>query len=122
GSQSGLVAAGYVLAVVAGAVAGYVYDARVSALPYDTSGGMYAGGEALTSLGVFLLAALVPTLVMLWFLRRNRRFWQAIAIASLAFAVCGLVAVIVTMALRGTPHHPVLMIAGLFGLAQLLGV
>jgi hypothetical protein len=43
-----IVCAGYGLAVVASCAAGWAYDARVSQLPYDTSGGMYAEGESLT--------------------------------------------------------------------------
>ena len=54
-----LVCAGYLLAVVAGCVASYLYDARVSALPYDTSGGMYAGGQLLSGLAAFLVVALI---------------------------------------------------------------
>ena len=42
-----LVCAGYLLAMVAGVIASRIYNARVSALPYDTSGGMYACGELL---------------------------------------------------------------------------
>ena len=121
-AKIGLVAGGYLLAIGAGAVAGHLYDMRVSALPYDTSGGMYAGGEAMAGLGAFLAVALIPTLVMLWFLRANLRFWQGIAIASLAFAGTGLVAVLLFMLGPGAPTHPILMVLSLLGLAQLLGV
>jgi len=60
--QAGLVIGGYVAAFGAAALAGGAYDVRVSSLPYDTSGGMYAGGQLLQELGVFLLVALLPTL------------------------------------------------------------
>ena len=63
-----LVLAGYGLAVVAAIVAGWLYDLRVSKLPYDTSGGMYAGGQLLQSLAAFLLVAFATTLMGLWFL------------------------------------------------------
>lgn len=121
-AKAGIVCGGYLLAVVAGIGAGYLYDRRVSALPYDTSGGMYAGGEALTSLAAFLVAALVPTLLGLWFLRGNPRLWHAIAVMSLAFAVAGLLAVLMTLVVPGAPRHPVLILVSLLGLAQLLGV
>src|SRR5678815_4601497 len=98
GSKCGWVIGGYAAAVVAAMVAAWLYDVRAAALPYDTSGGMYAGGQMLQSLGAFLVVALVPTLLGLWFLRGHERFWNAVAVASLAFAVIGLVAVLATLA------------------------
>jgi hypothetical protein len=117
-----LVLGGYVLAVVAGVVASYLYNARVSALPYDTSGGMYAGGELLFSTAVFLAVALVPTLLALWFLRGQRRLWWAISLGSLGFAVAGLIAVLAPLLERGAPSSPAMVLVGLLGLAQLLGM
>jgi hypothetical protein len=83
---------------------------------------MYAAGESMAALGAFLAVALVPTALGLWFLRGNRKLWQAIAIASLAFAIVGLVAVLLPLEAAGAPPHPVLMLASLVGLAQLLGM
>jgi len=122
GAKAGLVFGGYVLALVAGGVASYLYDLRMSAMPYDTSGGMYAAGEFMTGFGAFLLVALVPTLLGLWFVRGNRKLWLAVSFASLAFAIAGLLAVLVTVAMRGTPTNVALVLFTLFGLAQLLGV
>src|SRR5689334_17772094 len=119
-AQIAAVAAGYGLAIAAGIVAGRIYDARVAALPYDTSGGMYAGGEAMTSLGTFLVVALVPTVLALWFLRRNEKVWNALAVASIAFAVAGLVAVSALPMLRSGGRSAVLALLGLLGVAQLL--
>lgn len=121
-ARAGVVCAGYLLAIMAAGVAGYLYDIRVSTLPYDTSGGMYAGGQLLTVLAAFLAVALVPTLVGLWFLRGNRKLWQAIALASLAFAATGALAVVLVLVSPDTPRHPALVLLSLFGLAQLLGV
>jgi hypothetical protein len=109
------------VALVAGAVAATV-DARASALPYDTSGGMYAGGQLLAELGAFLVVALVPTLLMLWFLRGNKTFWQAIAFASLAFAGMGLLAVLSPLVIQRTYKDVFMMALDLLGLAQLLGM
>lgn len=120
--KAGIVLAGYALSVVAGWVASWAYDRRMAAMPYDTSGGMYAAGEAMTGLGAFLVAALVPTLLLLWFVRRNARLWQWVGALSLAFAIAGLIAAVVTMVSRGASGHPALMLTELFGLAQLLGV
>ena len=85
----GVVIAGYILAIVAAAVAAWLYDVRVGALPYDTSGGMYAGGQMLQSLAVFLMVALAPSLYGLWLLRRHTRFWNGVGVASIAFAAVG---------------------------------
>jgi hypothetical protein len=117
-----IVIGGYGIAILAGVVAGWIYDARVSALPYDTSGGMYAGGEAMTSLGAFLVVAMVPTLLALWFLRQNQKLWNAIAVVSIAFAAAGLVAVLMPLVTRSSGGSIVLALFGLFGLVQLLGV
>jgi len=117
-----IVCAGYVLAIVAGSVASHLHDARLNAMPYDTSGGMYAAGVFMAGVAAFLVVALVPTLLALWFLRGSTRLWQAIAFASVGFAGAGLVAVLVFLMSRDTSRSPVLMIVNLFGLAQLLGV
>lgn len=121
-SKLGLVLAGYAAAILAGIVAAKVYDARVSALPYDTSGGMYAGGQALTSLAAFLVVSLAPTLLALWFMRRNERFWGAVSIAALAFAGAGLLAVLMPIWYRAVPSNLTLVLVELFRLAHLLGV
>ena len=104
-AKVGVVITGYVAAIVAGNVAAGLYNARVATLPYDTSGGMYAGGEMLSSLAAFLVVALVPTLLALWFLRRHERFWNAVAVASLAFAGAGLLAVLVPLVFHRTTTH-----------------
>jgi hypothetical protein len=122
GTKIAVVIAGYAVAVVAAVVAAWLYDVRVAGLPYDTSGGMYAGGQLLQSLAAFFLVALVPTLVGLWFLRGHERFWNAVAMSSLAFAVIGLVAALATLASGGSPRNLPLVLLELLGLAQLLGV
>src|SRR5678809_1305024 len=89
-AKVGVVVTGYVAAVGAAILAGWMYNVRVSALPYDTSGGMYAGGEALTSLGAFLVIALFPTLLALWFVRRHERFWNVVGTLAIIFAAVGM--------------------------------
>jgi hypothetical protein len=121
-AKVGLVCVGYLLAFVAGGVAGRMYNARVSALPYDTSGGMYAGGEFLSVLAAFLVVALVPTLLVLWFLRGSTRLWQAVALASLGFACAGLLAVLSPLVVQASYKDPLMLSLSLLGLAQLLGV
>jgi len=116
------VCAGYLVAIAAAGVAGHLYDARLAKLPYDTSGGMYAGGELLFVLAVFLGIALVPTLLGLWFLRGNRTLWQVVAIVSIVFAGAGLLAVLMPLLAPDTHGHPVLQLVSLLALAQLLGM
>ena len=48
-AKVGLVIAGYVAAVVAGVGAAWLYNAWAAAQPYNTSGGMYAAGEAMST-------------------------------------------------------------------------
>ena len=86
------------------------------------SGGMYAAGEFMTGFGTFLLVALVPTLLGLWFVRGNRKLWLAVSFASLAFAIAGLVGVLVPVAIRDSPRDLAAVLLSLLGLAQLLGV
>jgi len=111
-----VVVAGYGAAIAAAVVAAWMYNARVAALPYDTSGGMYAAGEAMYSLGAFLVVALVPTLLALWFLRSHEKFWNLVAVASLVFAVAGLLAVLTPLVTRSTGHFALALI-GLLALA-----
>jgi hypothetical protein len=116
-----IVIGGYVAAVVAAGVAGWLYNEHLETLPYDTSGGMYAGGEMLNSLAVFLVVALVPTLLGLWFVRGHAKFWNAVGVLSVGFAAVGLVAVFA--ATRGAiTQNLALVLLSIFGLAQLLGV
>lgn len=116
------VAAGYALAFAAAWTAGWMYDVRMAAMPYDTSGGMYAFGQMLASLGVFFVAALPPTALALWLLRRNAVFWLVVAAGSLAFALVGLAGSLLFMTARATPTDWPAMTLELVGLAQFLGV
>lgn len=120
--QAGLVIGGYVAAFGGAALAGWAYDVRVSSLPYDTSGGMYAGGQLLQELGVFLLVALLPTLYALWLLRRNAGFWNTVAAASLAFAVGGLCAVLTPLVTGSPGRSAALAVVELLALSQFLGM
>lgn len=117
-----LVGAGYLLALAAGAAAGVLYDLSMAAMPYDTSGGMYAGGQLITSLGVFLAVALVPTVLAFWFLRGNARVWQALAVASLGFAGLGLAAVLLPGGASGPSASVAGLVLELMRIGHLLGV
>jgi hypothetical protein len=103
-AKVGIVVTGYVAASAAGGVAGHLYDVRMAAQPYDTSGGMYAGGEMMAELAAFLPVALVPTLLALWFLRDHRGVWTAVGLASLAFALAGLAGVLMPRGVMAPPR------------------
>ncbi len=121
-AKVGVVLAGYAAAIVAGTVAGQMYNARMAKMPYDTSGGMYAAGEMMSSLAAFLFVAFFPTVLALWFLRRNHKFWTLVAVSSVVFAGVGLAAVLTPLVYRETPTHVPGMIIELVRLSQLLGV
>jgi len=116
-----LILAGYALAVVVAFAAGWLYNVRVASLPNDTSGGMYAGGEFLQSLGAFFFVAIFPTALGLWFLRRHVRFWNAVAMAALVFAALGAVVVLAREALGTSAPGISLGALELFRVAQLVG-
>src|SRR5262245_11508419 len=120
--RAGMVIAGYLAAVAAAAVAAWLYDVRATALPYDTSGGMYAAGQALQSIAVFLLVALAPTAYGLWLLRRHAGFWNGVAVASLVFAAAGLIAVLAPLFFGSAGRSIPLLLLSLLALAQLLGM
>ena len=121
-AKAGLVCAGYLAAFAAAWLASWAYNARMAEMPYDTSGGMYAAGESMAALGTFFVVALPPTLLMLWFLRRNAKLWLAVAVGSLGFAGAGLLAVLMFVAVRDAPGNLVVLLLSLLGLAQLFGV
>lgn len=122
GARVGIVCAGYVVAFIAGGVAGHLYNVRVSALPYDTSGGMYAAGELMSSLCAFLVIALAPTLLALWFLRGNQKFWYAVALASIGFAGAGLFAVLSPLVMQERQNNLLGVGIELLSLAHLFGM
>src|SRR6516225_3865573 len=80
--KAALVLAGYVLAMVAGVVATWLYDLRFSPADQQASGGMIAFGELMFGAGVFAVVAAVPTALALWFVRHHRGTWEGFTIAS----------------------------------------
>ena len=89
----GVIAAGYVAAVLIAAAAVGVRVALTSGPDAQASSGMYAFGDALLFIAVFGVVALAPTAAALFLLRPYRRVWTALGICSLAVAVTGLAAV-----------------------------
>jgi hypothetical protein len=120
-AKVGFVCGGYLLAFGAAALASHLYNLRVAEFPEDTSGGMYAAGEVLSGLAAFLVVALIPTLLALWFLRHHRILWLAIACGALAFAAAGLIAILMRPGALATTNVAI-MAAELLAVVQLLGV
>lgn len=116
-----IVLAGYVLALIASVAAVAIYDRAFSAADNQTMGGMIAGAELIYGTGVFLLVALAPTLLALWFVRKSRRVWAWFTGFGLLFAVVGFAAVLATFAIHEPPHATLIVIAGVIGVAQMLG-
>src|SRR5215468_8072507 len=79
-AKVGLVAAGYVGALVIASVVVVVYVASTSGPDRQTSAAMYDFGDSLLFLAVFVAAALPATAAALFFLRPHRSFWLALCV------------------------------------------
>jgi hypothetical protein len=104
----GLVAAGYVGAVLVAVAAVAMYVASTSGPDRQTYAAMYDFGDSLLFLAVFGVAAVLPTGAALFFLRPHRSFWRALSIAALTIAATGLAAFIEYLASRATDAGSVL--------------
>jgi hypothetical protein len=117
----GVVLGGYALAFVVSCVAVAIYDRRFTPADNQTMGGMIAGGEMMYGGAVFVLIALVPTGLALWFLRRHRPSWALLTLGCLGFALLGLTAVFITFAPPAPPTRGALALLELFAVVQMLG-
>lgn len=72
----GIILAGYGSALFGAFAVSYI---RAENTPAPVSSGMYAFGDSILFLGVFGLLALVPTGLLLFFLRPFAKFWIALA-------------------------------------------
>jgi len=88
----GVVAIGYIVAILIAAAAVAIRVANTSGPDAQASSGMYAFGDALLFVAVFGISALVPTAAALFFLRPYRRFWTLLSAVGLAVAVTGVTA------------------------------
>jgi hypothetical protein len=120
--KAGLVLAGYGLAVAASVVAGWLYDLRFSPTDQQASGGMIAFGELMFGAGVFAAVSAVPTALGLWWVRRHRGTWEWFSIASLAFALVGVLGVLALLtATRESAGTPAIAWMSVLGIAQVFG-
>jgi hypothetical protein len=90
----GLVAAGYVGAFVIASLVVMLYVALTSGPDRQGSDGMYAFGDSMLFLAVFVMAGLPSTGAALFFLRPSRPFWRALSIVAIVVATTGLAALI----------------------------
>jgi hypothetical protein len=118
----GVVLGGYALALLMSGVAVAIYDRRFTPRDNATMGGMIAGGEMMYFIGLFLLGALPPTGLGLWFLRRHRPSWSVFTTLGLGFAVAGLVSVLALLVQTAVPPLPPwLLLVDVFSIGQMLG-
>lgn len=94
-AKIGLVAVGYVAAILVATAAVAIRTALTPAAVEQASSGMYAFGDSLLFIGVFSVVALIPTGMALFFLRPYRRFWQIVSGLALAVAVTGVAAAVI---------------------------
>jgi hypothetical protein len=107
-AKAGMVVGGYVLAalIAFGVVALYV--ALTDTPDRQASIGIYAFGDSLLFLGVFGMAAALPTGAALYFLRPHPSFWRVLSVAGPAVVATGLAACVLYLMARGAPSASVL--------------
>ena len=120
-TKIGIVLAGYGLAFIASVAFVAIYDRHFTFADNQTSGGMIAGAELMYGTGIFLLVALAPTSLALWFMRKSRPVWAWFTGFGLAFALLGLPAVLFTLTIREPPRALPIQLASVIGVAQMLG-
>lgn len=87
-----VVAAGYVTAIVLASLAVAVHVAFTSGPDAQAASGMYAFGDSVLFVGVFGVAAVVPTGAALFFLRPYRAFSYTLSALGLIVAATSVVA------------------------------
>jgi hypothetical protein len=112
----GAVPAGYAAALVAASVAVYVRILNTQDAAAQASSGMYAFGDCLLFASVSGVLSLVPTALVLYYLRPFQRFWTVISCGALAVAVVGTATAIVMQT-----RHPDWLITMILFLVQILG-
>ena len=80
----GLVGAGYIGAFALASAVVTAYVAATSGPDRQNYGAMFAFGDDLLFLGVFGVAAVVPSGAALFFLRPYRSFWRVLSVTALS--------------------------------------
>ena len=91
-AKIGVVAAGYIAAVILASAVVAVRVASTSGPDAQAASGMYAFGDAVLFVAVFGVAALVPTGAALIFLRPYRTFWYVMSGLGLTIALTSVAA------------------------------
>ena len=99
-AKVGLVGAGYISAVAIATAVVAVYIAATQGPDRRDYAAMFDFGDSLLFLGVFGLAAVLPTGAALFFLRPYRRFWRLLSIVALVMAATALAAFVAMLAWR----------------------
>jgi hypothetical protein len=126
-----LVGLGYIGALAIASAGVSLYIAATDSPDRDTYAAMFAFGDSLLFLGIFGVAAVVPTGAALYFLRPYRAFWRVLSIAAVGIATTGVAAFCVFLAMRKTDPNSVasvwpalavlrVLVAPLFALAFLV--
>ena len=101
-----VVLGGYVAALVGGILASVLYDLAIPKATMDASAGMVAFGSVTMGIAVCATIALVPTGLMLFWLREHRGAWRVLAVLDLLLSATGPVcAWIVTSVSSPRPQH-----------------
>src|SRR5438034_1249825 len=127
----GLVGAGYIGAFALASAVVTAYVAATSGPDRQNYGAMFAFGDDLLFLGVFGVAAVVPSGAALFFLRPYRSFWRVFSVTALVVATTAVAAFFDDLAWRGSDARSAanawsalaslrILIAPLFALAFLL--
>ncbi len=127
----GLVGAGYIGAFALASAVVTAYVAATSGPDRQNYGAMFAFGDDLLFLGVFGVAAVVPSGAALFFLRPYRSFWRVLSVTALVVATTAVAAFFDDLAWRGSDARSAanawsalaslrILIAPLFALAFLL--
>jgi hypothetical protein len=94
-TKTGIVAGGYVAAVLIATLFVSIYIDMTSGPDREASGGMYSFGDSLLFIAVFGIVSTIPTGLALYFLRRNRVFWGTLCAAALLMMGTGLLSVVI---------------------------
>src|SRR3989441_2518792 len=98
----GLVGAGYIGAFALASAVVTAYVAATSGPDRQNYGAMFAFGDDLLFLGVFGVAAVVPSGAALFFLRPYRSFWRVLSVTALVVATTAVAAFFDDLAWRGS--------------------
>jgi hypothetical protein len=99
-AKVGLVGAGYISAFAIATAVVAVYIAATQGPDRRDYAAMFDFGDSLLFLGVFGLAAVLPTGAALFFLRPYRRFWRLFSIVAMVMAATALAAFVAMLGWR----------------------